>query len=93
MTIKKPIKNATVASKPLTEAEGGKTAENTVKSGGNVTMNSRFKLAAPDSDAAKKAAAAGKGLKAALIGGFIALIIVGVLTYTLWKHWEFLMPA
>ena len=55
---------------------------------GGATIADRFKLDAP----APKPAAT-KGGTAAFICALIALGVAGVLTYMLWKHWEFLMPA
>lgn len=35
----------------------------------------------------------GKSTTCAVIAAVLALIVAGVLTYIIWKHWEFLMPA
>ena len=78
MTIKKPLKAAPAgAAVPAT---------------GGATIADRFKLDLTD-PAARKPAAAGKATVVAVIAGLLALVTAGVLTYTLWKHWEFLMPA
>ena len=54
---------------------------------GGATIADRFKLDAPVQKQAPK------GTTAVFICALIALGVVGVLTYMLWKHWEFLMPA
>lgn len=78
MTIKKPMRAApTGAAVPAT---------------GGATIADRFKLDLTD-PAAKKPAAAGKETVVAVIAGVLALATAGILTYVLWKHWEFLMPA
>ena len=58
---------------------------------GGATIAGRLKLDAYDGPA--QAAPAGKATTAAVIAGFVALVVAGVLTYVLWQHWEFLMPA
>lgn len=55
-----------------------------------VTIADRFKLDVPETPVKP---AAGKSATVAAIFALVALVVVGVLTYTLWKHWEFLMPA
>ena len=45
------------------------------------------------SDVAKSPAAGGKASTVAVVAGLIALAVAGILTYILWQHWEFLMPA
>ena len=57
---------------------------------GGATIADRFKLDIPDANAK---AVVGKGTTAAAIAGLIALAIAGILTYLLWQHWEYLMPA
>lgn len=54
---------------------------------GGATIADRFKLDAPVQKQAPN------GTTAVFICALIALGVVGVLTYMLWKHWEFLMPA
>ena len=54
---------------------------------GGATIADRFKLDAPVQKQAPK------GTTAVFICALIALGVVGVLAYMLWKHWEFLMPA
>ena len=64
----------------------------TVKTQGGVAISDRLKL-----DAAPAKPAAGtigkKSSTYALVFGCAALAVVGILTYTLYRHWEFLMPA
>ena len=79
MTIKKTLKVKPTGSPAAAPAGNGAVAD-------------RFRLDAPDPEAAKRAAAAGTGTKCAAIAGVIALIVVGVLTFILYKHCEFLMP-
>ena len=55
---------------------------------GGATIADRFKLDTPQAPKA-----AGKGTKAAFIAALLALVVAGVLTYVLYQHWEFLMPA
>ena len=54
---------------------------------GGATIADRFKLDAPVQKQAPK------GTTAVFICALIALGVAGGLTYMLWKHWEFLMPA
>lgn len=79
MTIKKPMKVMKPAGAPAASPSGG------------ATIADRFKLDMPDPDAQKPVA--GKATTCAVVAGFLALVVAGVLTYVLWQHWEFLMPA
>ena len=72
--------------KPMKTAATGKPVQV-----GGATIAGRLKLDAYDGPA--QAAPAGKATTAAAIAGLIALAVVGILTYVLWQHWEFLMPA
>ena len=58
---------------------------------GGATIANRFKLDLAEPE--KKPAVAGKGTTCAAVAGLIALGVAGLLTFILWKHWEFLMPA
>lgn len=58
---------------------------------GNGAVADRFKLDAPSPQ--KKGVPAGKGATAAAIAGLVALAVAGILTYVLYQHWDFLMPA
>ena len=80
MTIKKPMKAAPVAAEsPAIPAPGG------------ATIADRFKL--DMSEPAKKPAVNSTASTVAAVAGLLALAVVGILTYILWQHWEFLMPA
>ena len=80
MTIKKPMK-APVATDTAAA----------VPAAGGATIADRFKLDMPDEGAKK--AAGGKSTTFAVAAGLLALAVAGILTYILWQHWEFLMPA
>ena len=79
MTIKKPMKAATPAADTVAPAAGG------------ATIADRFKLDMAEPE--KKPAASGTATTVAGIAGLIALAVAGILTYILYQHWEFLMPA
>ena len=79
MTIKKPMKTAVTAADTAAPAAGGATIAN------------RFKL--DMSEPEKKPATGGTATTVAGVAGLIALVIAGILTYILYQHWEFLMPA
>ena len=79
MTIKKPMKTPAPASDAAAPAAGG------------ATIADRFKL--DMTEPAKKPAAGGPASTIAAVAGLLALAVAGILTYILWQHWEFLMPA
>ena len=79
MTIKKPMKAPAPASDAVAPATGG------------ATIADRFKL--DMTEPAKKPAAGGPASTIAAVAGLLALAVAGILTYILWQHWEFLMPA
>ena len=79
MTIKKPMKAAAPAADTAATAAGG------------ATIADRFKLDMTEPE--KKPTASGKSTTCAVAAGLIALAVAGILTYILWQHWEFLMPA
>ena len=58
---------------------------------GGATIADRFKL--DMTEPAKKPAAGGPSSTIAAVAGLLALAVAGILTYILWQHWEFLMPA
>lgn len=58
---------------------------------GGATIAGRLQL--DTSDVAKAPAEGGKASTVALVAGLLALAVAGILTYVLWQHWEFLMPA
>ena len=59
--------------------------------GGGAVIADRFKL--DMTEPAKKPAAGGPASTIAAVAGLLALAVAGILTYILWQHWEFLMPA
>lgn len=83
MTIKKPMKVKTAASAAPAAAGGA---------GGKAAISNRFKLNVPE-EAPKKATLSGPAVTAAFITALVAIGVAGLLTFTLWKHWEFLMPV
>jgi len=60
---------------------------------GTATIADRFKLDAPDPEKARVEASGRKASMIALVCGLLALALSGILTYILYQHWEFLMPA
>jgi len=93
MTVKKTLslKRPTAVSK----ADSGDEAETlaTVAAPtGAATIADRFKLdAAPPP--AKPAGVGGVGTKIAVAAAVVALVVAGVLAYTIYGHWEFLKGA
>ena len=79
MTIKKPMKAKTSAASAAAPATGGATIAN------------RFKL--DMNEPTKKPAVSSTATTVAGVAGLIALAVAGILTYILYQHWEFLMPA
>ena len=82
MTIKKTVKVKPTGSPAAPTA--------VAPAAGGATIADRFKLDAPDPKAQK--ATVGPGTKYTVIAGVLALLAAGVLTFMLWKHWEYLMP-
>ena len=80
MTIKKPMKA------PEAPAE---TAAAPVT--GGATIADRFKLDLQDPNAKKQPA--GAATLVAVIAGFLALAVAGILTFIMYQHWEFLQTA
>ena len=79
MTIKKPMKAPAEASAAAAPTTGG------------ATIADRFKLDMTEPTAKK--VAGGPATTIAAVAGLLALAVAGILTYILWQHWEFLMPA
>lgn len=79
MTIKKPMKAPAPASDAAVPAAGG------------ATIADRFKL--DMTEPGKKPAVGSTATTVAAYAGIAAFIVAGILTYMLYKHWEFLMPA
>lgn len=78
MTIKKLTKS-TMAEAPATDVVGG------------ATIADRFKLDAPDPNAQK--ASSGVGTICAVVAALLAAGVSGVLTFTIYQHWQFLANA
>ena len=83
MTIKKikPVKPAAAASAPSGDAAPAPAA--------GATIADRFKLETIEADA-KKGSVGKKAATIALVVGLAALAVVGVLTFILFQHWDFL---
>ncbi len=66
----------------------------TAENAGGSAIADRFKLEPSGSAKAGSAGTIGKkSAMAALVVGLIALAVTATLTVTIWKHWEYLMPA
>ena len=63
-----------------------------VKAPGGVSIADRLRLDPVDPATVRKSGG-GKAAACAGVAGLIALAAAGILTYILWQHWEFLMPA
>ena len=63
----------------------------TAEGAGGAAIADRFKLDTPPP--AKSGGAAGVGTKVAVAAAVVALLVAGVLAYTLYGHWEFLKGA
>lgn len=93
MTVKKTLslKRPTAATKIESPAGDNSPAPASAPAAGGATIADRFKLDAPP--AAKSGGAVGTGTKVAVVAAVIALVVVGVLAYMLYGHWEFLKGA
>ena len=58
---------------------------------GSVAINDRLRL--NTTPVATTGLVSAKATKYAFVAALVALAVTGVLTYILYKHWEFLMPA
>ena len=90
MTVKKTLslKRPSAVSKASAPADENSSASPAAPTGG-ATIADRFKPATPP----PVKSGAGTGTKIAVAAAVIALIVAGVLTYTLYGHWEFLKGA
>jgi len=79
MKIKKPMTVKAPA------AEGAPT--------GGAAIADRFRLEPVDNGASRGGTVGKKSAMVALVFGLIALAITVTLTITIYKHWEYLMPA
>ena len=77
MKIKKPISEMA----PVAAATGG------------ATIADRFKLDLTNPADVKAASVSKSATTAAFIAGLVALAVTGLLTFILFQHWSFLMPA
>lgn len=62
-------------------------------SSGGATIAARLQLDPVEPKSAKASTVGKKSATFALVFGLIALAVSGILTFVLYKHWEFLMPA
>ena len=85
MTIKKTLKV-----KPTGSPSAAGAPSATVAPGG-AAIADRLRLDLTDAKPQK--APSGPAITVAGIAGLIAFAVAGILTYMLYKHWEFLMPA
>ena len=58
---------------------------------GGAAIANRFKLDLTEPE--KKPTVSSTATTVAGVAGLIALVVAGILTYILYQHWEFLMPA
>ncbi len=87
MTIKK--KPLTIK-KPAASGSAPAAGNSAVSAGG---VADRFRLDAPDEATKKRTSVNAKAAAVAFTFGLVALAVAGILTYLLYRHWEFLMPA
>ena len=93
MTVKKTLSLKRPTAAPVADANGNASEAPTqvAPPTGGATIADRFKLDTPPP--AKSDGAAGVGTKVAVAAAFVALVVAGVLAYTLFGHWEFLKGA
>ena len=91
MTVKKTLslKRPSAVSKASAPADENSSASSPAAPTGAATIADRFKLDTPP----PVKSGAGTGTKIAVLAAFVALVVAGVLTYTLYGHWEFLKGA
>lgn len=77
--------------KPITKAPTGATAP--AAPAGGVAIADRFRLDVPAGPSAKNGTISKTAALCALIAGGISLAVAGILTFLLYSHWEYLMPA
>ena len=93
MTVKKTLSLKRPTAAPAADANGNATeapAQVAPPTGG-ATIADRFKLDTPPP--AKSGGADGVGTKVAVAAAVVALVVAGVLAYTIYGHWEFLKGA
>ena len=86
MTIKKikPVKPAAGPAAPAADAPAPAAAP------GGATIADRFKLDVPETPAAKGGSVGKTAATIALVVGFAALALAGILTFVLYQHWDYL---
>lgn len=87
MTVKKTLS----LKRPKTTEGVAEQTSAAAQPAGGATIADRFKLDA--AEPVKKSADTGVATKVAVIAALAALAIAGLLTYTLYGHWEFLKGA
>ncbi|MBO7482612.1 MAG: hypothetical protein J6U17_01840 [Kiritimatiellae bacterium] len=83
MKIKKPITTA--------KAPGGAPAP--AAPAGGAAIADRFRLDVPAGPSAANGTVGKTAALCALVAGGISLAVAGILTFLLYSHWEYLMPA
>ena len=91
MTVKKTLSLKRPTAAPVADANAAEAPTQVAPPAGGATIADRFKLDTPPP--AKADGAAGIGTKVAVAAAFVALVVAGVLAYTLFGHWEFLKGA
>ena len=66
-----------------------KTTEPATPEDGSAVVADRFKLDVPNANGGSS----GVATTIALVAGLIALAVVGVLTFVIYQHWEYLQAA
>lgn len=90
MTIKKLRTAPAPAADPAADGEAVMDPVAPMPAAGGATIADRFKL---DTTAPVAKKSGGAGATIAAVVGLLALAIAGLLTFTLYKHWEFLQAA
>lgn len=89
MTIKKTVSLKRPGSKGSAKAPAADGSA--APSGGGAAIADRLKLDVPDKAASAKTTST--GTKIAVIAALVALVVAGILAFTLYDHWEFLKGA
>ena len=93
MTVKKTLSLKRPTAAPAADANGNAAETQTTAASptGGATIADRFKLDTPPPS--KSGGAASVGTKVAVAAAVVALVVAGVLAYTIYGHWEFLKGA
>ena len=91
MTIKKikPIKPAAAPAAQVSTGDNAPSAAAPAAPAG-ATIADRFKLDVPEAKATKGGSVGKTAATIALVVGFAALVLAGVLTFVMYQHWDFL---